>query len=577
MSPIAGPAPRTPRGIRLCTRCQQAPVAMSASGYCFTCWPGGPVTPPPCLRCGSASNYFSNGICAACHPLGATVNSCPDCYAWGTARARKNRCNACARWAWDHRGNTGPCQACSRTLPLGPDGACRLCRRQARLYGTSTLRYDYQVITQYGYQLFFADMGATPTPPEHWERPVNPRARPVAGQLALLDVTHDFTGPGRQLLHERANLGQVPDLEALTAQLATNGAWTLGQRQNTAIALRILHHHTANTNGQVRASDVQALSAIDLPTWTTLAVLKTAGRLIDDRTPTQDTWYHQQTAHLPTKMRTELDTWYDIMKNGSTTRPRRLPRSKGTIGLHLRWALPVLAVWANTGHDSLREISREDIHDALPASGNERSTTGQGLKSIFRILHGQKVLFTNPTVRVKTGQHVSHPPVPVDLDALRAALHSKDIQQRTVVALIAFHGLRPRHLQNLLISDLHDGKLHVEGRTITLAEPVRTQLRDYLDHRAITWPDTANQHLLLNRRTAHRHDPVGHRWLRLAVGTGLTPSSIREDRILSEAHATGGDMKTLITLFGMSHNATRRYIHTVDHSDLVDPDHYLHS
>lgn len=456
-------------------------------------------------------------------------------------------------------------------MPLASDGGCRLCRRQARLYGSSTTRYDYVAISRYGYQLFFADMGATPTPPEEYARPTDPRPPLVRGQLALLEVVHDFTGPGRQLLHERANLGRIPDLEALVVQLATDGSWTDGQRQNTAIALRILTHHAADGDGNIRASNVDALRRLDLPVWTTLAVLKAADRLIEDRTTAQDARYHAQTQHLPASMRAELDTWYDLMKNGSTTRPRRLPRSKNTIDLHLRWALPVLTAWADKGHDSLREITREDIHDALPASGNARSTTGQGLKSIFKLLHAHKLLFTNPTARVKTGEHTSHLPVPVDLDALRAALHSNDVEQRTVVALIAFHGLRPRHLQNLLLTDLSDGRLNVEGRTIVLADPVRERLRDYLDHRARTWPDTPNPHLLLNRRTAYRQDPVGHRWLRLAVGKDLTPSAIREDRILSETHATGGDMKMLITLFGMSHHATGRYIRTVDHPDLTTP------
>lgn len=545
---------------------------MRATPYCFTCWPGGPVTPPPCLRCGSRDDYFSSGLCAVCHPLGATVGACPDCHAWGTARARDGRCNACARWNWDHRDSVGSCRACSRTKPLGPDRACRLCRRQARLYGTTSHRYDYEAITRYGYQLFFADMGATPSPPEEaYVRPLNPRPALITGQLSLLEVVHDLTGPGRRLLHARADLGQIPALEALVAQLATEGSWTDGQRQDTTIALRILTHHVADGEGNIRASDVAALRGIDLPVWTTLAVLSAAGKLVEDRTTAQDARYHVHTQHLPARMRSELDTWYDIMKNGSTTRPRRLPRSKGTVDLHLRWALPVLTAWANSGHESLREITREDIHDALPASGNARSTTGQGLKSIFKLLHAHKLLFTNPTARVKTGQHTSHLPVPVDLDALRAALHSEDIEQRTVVALIAFHGLRPRHLQNLLLTDLADGRLNVEGRPILLADPVRAQLRDYLDHRARIWPDTPNSHLLINRRTAYRQDPVGHRWLRLAVGDRLTPSAIREDRILSETHATGGDMKMLITLFGMSHNATGRYLRTVDHPELTDP------
>ena len=59
-------------------------------------------------------------------------------------------------------------------------------------------------------------------------------------------------------------------------------------------------------------------------------------------------------------------------------------------------------------------------------------------------------------------------------------------------------------------------------------------------------------------RTASRNDPVGRRWLRLAAGPGLTPRAIREDRILAEAHATGGDPRRLTELFGLSIQASTR-------------------
>ena len=65
----------------------------------------------------------------------------------------------------------------------------------------------------------------------------------------------------------------------------------------------------------------------------------------------------------------------------------------------------MLRVWAAAGHSSLREITREQVLDAMPPSGNARSTAGQGLKSICRLLKGRKVLFTDPTARVKVGYH----------------------------------------------------------------------------------------------------------------------------------------------------------------------------
>ena len=63
---------------------------------------------------------------------------------------------------------------------------------------------------------------------------------------------------------------------------------------------------------------------------------------------------------------------------------------------------------------------------------------------------------------------------------------------------------------------------------------------------------------------------MGKRWIWLTVGPGLSVAAIREDRILNEAHASGGDMRRLTDLFGLSVNAATRYTKTVDHPDLVE-------
>ena len=223
-------------------------------------------------------------------------------------------------------------------------------------------------------------------------------------------------------------------------------------------------------------------------------------------------------------MRGELAIWFDVMKNGAPTPPRRRRRSDATISLQLRWALPTLKAWAADGHTTLREITREHVLDALPAAGNARSTTGQGLKSIFRVLKQRRVLFTDPTARVKTGEHQAQQPVPVNLDLLRAALNSPQPAQALVVSLIAFHGLRMGHLQRLHLTDHRDGRLHVDGRVIPLAQPVQDRLRNYLNYRNRTWPHSSNPHLLINRRSSGRLGPVGRRWIPAHSRTGPQPN-----------------------------------------------------
>jgi hypothetical protein len=50
---------------------------------------------------------------------------------------------------------------------------------------------------------------------------------------------------------------------------------------------------------------------------------------------------------------------------------------------------------------------------------------------------------------------------------------------------------------------------------------------------------------------------------------GLSTQALREDRILHEVHATGGDIVRLCDLFGLSIGAAERYTAVVEHPDLT--------
>jgi hypothetical protein len=51
--------------------------------------------------------------------------------------------------------------------------------------------------------------------------------------------------------------------------------------------------------------------------------------------------------------------------------------------------------------------------------------------------------------------------------------------------------------------------------------------------------------------------------------TNLRPQALREDRILQEIHATGGDIRRICDLFGLSIEAALRYAATLGHPDLA--------
>lgn len=94
-----------------------------------------------------------------------------------------------------------------------------------------------------------------------------------------------------------------------------------------------------------------------------------------------------------------------------------------------------------------------------------------------------------------------------------------------------------------------------------LADPVRQRLNSWLAERARRWPNTINPHLFITQRTAVRTTPVCSVWISDKVG--VIPQKIREDRILNEALATGGDVRRLADLFGISVGTAQRYADVV--------------
>lgn len=591
------------RKLARCATCSTAPVAMSGVDYCFRCWPGGPVTPPPCLRCGSARGYFATGLCERCHPYADPgVDSCLDCLAWGARRTHGWLCKGCVTWRAKYanptkNGSHGPCRACGRVKTLGGRGVCRLCHKHASLTRVPNQPLDVIGANKHGQQLYFADMfrplAGTPTgtpaststgelangidagiDPASARRP---STRPTTDrphwlqrtddQLVLFTMKPDLAAHGRAGLHQLAHSDDVAPLEAVAHQLADANKWSPRQRKDAIIGTRIMLAIQVDGRAPVRASEVEALRDIDMCVWTVIEVLAAAGALIEDRVPAIDLWFDERIADLPEAMVAELRIWFDVMKNGTRTPPRRRPRSQQSITLHLHWALPILRQWASAGHSSLRGITKEHVLDALPAGGGDRSRAGQGLRSIFRLLKARKVLFLDPTARVKTGEHPTNQPLPLDPDRIRQVrdlLLADDPATALVVALIAFHGIRMGQLQRIELTSTVDGRLTIDGRTIPLADPVRERLATWLDHRATRWPDTTNGYLLLNRRSAYRGCTVGTRWLRLAIGSTVTPRELREDRILAEAHANGGDVRAISDLFGLSINASSRYAYALE-------------
>ncbi|PKV90289.1 site-specific recombinase XerD [Amycolatopsis echigonensis] len=562
--------------------------------YCFQCWPGGPIAPPPCRKCGSTNDYYTSGLCARCHshapgeksPLWQSpgtlarqtvvVDSCLDCHAWGVTRTYGWLCVGCRSWREKYR-HKGVCDTCGNEVALNEGGSCRLCCKTRSLLAQDRDQRPSSIslaeANVFGQQLFFAGMwhreGQGQRP--YVKKTIPPNLsllHPVPyEQLVLLELPRDLKAGLRKGFPPPPDPAREAAWHQFVREHAAAHGWSRTVTERAQRAIRMLLGMQDTPGAAIRASDVLPLSRIRHPVRPVLDVLTVAGMLADDRVPPTERWFQLQITGLPEDIRHELEVWFDIARNGSTTPPRFRPRSDNTVRSQLGYALPIIRAWART-HPSLREIGRDDVLAALPPSGSPRSSTLQGLRSIFRILKARKLTFINPTTRISVPTPDKHVPAPIDLTELRGALNSDDPTRAALAALLAFHAIRIWQLLQLQLADVRDGRLYLPDRIVPLAEPVRARVSAYLDYRQRTWPDTANPHLFIHYRNANTTTPATPWWIRKRLG--MIAQAIRQDRILDEAHATGGDVRQLCELFGLSIAGAYRYTSSVDHPGIAE-------
>lgn len=566
---------------RFCAACRTNRAAWTTPrvDYCYGCLPGGPFAPPGCRICGS-EDYFSQGLCVVCHPGSpGHPGACKDCLAWGVVRKHNWRCWSCRGWRSRHP--IGECPYCRRQMPLGDHGACRLCWHQARHLSHTGEPFDLEEANRFGQQLFLANMhyqprGATRARQHRRFRasaaarstPARAEFTPTSShQLALFQARRDLTRI--QALQPAPDSAMAKYCEGVLHEHAMRHAWSARLINVVGQSLDALQTFQDTPGTRIKASEaVSLLNQRGLTIESTLEVLDAAGLLDDDRIPAIRTYFLAQTAELPVTMQTQLEIWYAVMAEGSTSPPRRKPRSHQTIRIQLQGMLPCLRTWAAESYDSLTEISRQHVVAALPDSDTARLLASQGLRSLFRILKARKEIFTNPAVEIPRSAATQTTPMPVETTLIREALNAPHPARALAVALVAFHGLTARQISTIRLSDVCDARLSLGDRSIPLAGPVQVRLSAYLDYRAHRWPTTTNPYLVINRRSAPRTNPVDPRypWHKYP----LAPRPLREDRILSEIHATGGDVRRICDMFGLSIHAAMRYRSVLEHPDLTN-------
>ena len=557
--------------LRRCATCGEKPRAQQGQIHCYDCAPGGPFIPPACRECDSVMDPYADGLCARCHPIGPRpVDSCRSCHAWGATRLHAWVCWACR--SWNIKYPLGICASCQTVRATDPHHVCRLCWCNAR--GNRGLNHTVDPIgpNRIGQQLFFADLHKALTGKGPSVSPVRTASRvpaPVTHRQLLLFVMDHDLNRGYGVVRQPPIPQLAAGLEALARVHGRRYGWHYNYAYKVRAGLRVLLGLQDTPGATITRTETAVLNRCNLPERAVCGILEEAGMLVDDRTPTLERWFERTVADLPAPMIGELRVWLEVMAHGSAAPPRRRPRNETSIRVYLWAAQHALRLLAGEGHMSLREISRSDLVSVLAPSGPGRALTIRSLRSIFAVLKARKLVFANPANRMSTGDLARGAPLPLDPAVISRALNSSDPARAALTALIAFHGLRSGQLRSLQLSDLRDKRLHLNDRIVLLADAVNERLGAYLDYRSTRWPTATNPHLFINFRSAIRTSPVGNRWLWLTLDIPGGSQALREDRILNEAQATGGDVRRLCDLFGISVAAATRYTNTVDHPDLI--------
>jgi integrase len=434
-----------------------------------------------------------------------SFGACADC--GDLASLAGGLCLACRQF---RRANQlGTCPFCGRQQPIGAGGGCRSCQAAGR--AARALRRQQRE---------------------------KARPRPVLSAAA------------QQLLDTLAGYGQARGWAPHTLRRArrsliavlTDGG-DLGQSPWDAAGLR----RFLTARGLVALRVIEFLTDEDLARGNPQAAL--------------DQWLASRLAILPAVIAAEVRIWAEALQ-GQGPRPSRA-RDATTIRGYLRILEVPLTAWA-AGYDSLRQVTTADLTAQLaPLTGATRLLTLSAMRSLFTTLKARRVLFTNPAAPL-TGHALQPPPV-VALDAaVRAGLLGQldRPDQRLIVLLAGVHAMRPGQISALTLDDVGPAAetLLISGRPRPLDQLTAGHLRGWLQARRVTWPATANPHLLINRSTAGGVQPVSRRYIQVAVRrAGVTPQHLRADRFLGEAGACGGDPLRLTGLFGISDFTAIRY------------------
>lgn len=521
------------------------------------------------------------------------AGQCPVCLGWGPL-TQYTCCAACSKWRRALPGQAA-CLHCSRVTHVDRDGLCRPCLMSIRDEDPGwILRPQPGRPLQLGFLL----PGVRLPRASSLTLPANRKDKHAPSGIAACrqviqprlprqaqPVSPHLVDPAQGVLFGARrdwsflSIGELDQLPALTPAASTlvddldrharACGMDNGPRNNATKTLRILLAWTG-ADAPVHEADVRALSSRPgTAVRRVLQFLDDRGMIIPDparQGTAVERTIQQHIQSLPEPIAGELLQWVKVVRGDGRRAHQQLPYS--SVRSYLNCFYPVLAGWSQHV-TSLREITRDDVQAALGQHPGARAhNLLPALRSLFRALKQEKIIFRDPA-RGITLPVMRRLPAPIPSDLLRGLIDRAGTPiAKVIVALIAIHALGKKETTLLLLEDLDLPRSQLAVRrpagthTVYLDDLSRTLMTGWLRERHRCWPLTGNPHLLVTRHTGvdTAGPPIAHTVLDAIFGElGLTPSQVRQDRILDEARHTA-DPVHLMRVFGLTAKPAMKYV-----------------
>ncbi|MFB9483426.1 hypothetical protein ACFFSH_29150 [Streptomyces filamentosus] len=522
----------------------------------------------------STTNQPTTTYITAPAPLPPSVaRSCRDCDAWLAAGKRGLRCDPCRHWRELHP--AGRCVRCRRDeLPLRGD-RCRTRRLYRHLddSGPAAVRATQLVIDLPRGVPGQAQLipVAEPAPADGEDEEVS-ALHAARGQEPLFGMRRNWS-PVMARLRRRSyrDLPLTSDARALTEELdrLRRGRQDPAYRKDIRTLTILVYWLGAETLFQER--DVHDLALLDpnLAAKRVCQFLAARGLLVEDPELHRDAdemWVEATIATLPPTVADEVSLWVKVLRGQG--RREHEARSYDGIRRYLTSLQPVLTAWSRSGITTLRQITSANAATAVDdLTGSARRQLAISLRSLFKALRQERVVFRDPTRTLPVGDLKGIPKsVPSDLLATLLDRATTPLG-RLIVALTAVHALPGHEMPTLLTCDLNLAHGTLEARrgllrhTLYIEEFTHGLAAEWLTYRHRRWPASTNPHLLVSQRTAldPDHPPVSMTMLHRHLPKGFTLDGLRQDRILNEAFETGDPLK-LMRLFGITEKTAMHYV-----------------